>query len=103
MAIFGAAVGLIPFNQMGEGLQNIALAYIEEEEADLDDENENGTIQQANAENIPEENNENAFQLMEDVNMGTPQEAHLIIGRVETSFFLSQKNMILLKDSPSKA
>jgi hypothetical protein len=68
----GAPVGLIPFHQMGEGLQNIALAYIEEEEADFDDENGNGMIQQANAENIPDDNNENNFQLLEDVNMVPP-------------------------------
>jgi hypothetical protein len=71
----GAPVGLIPFHQMGEGLHNIALAYIEEEEEDIDDENDNGVIQQANAENIPEANNENNFQLLDDVNMVHPHEA----------------------------
>jgi hypothetical protein len=82
----GVEVGLLPFNQMGEGLQNIALAYIEEgEEADSDD--ENGMIHQANAVNIPEEDNGNAFLLLEDDNLAPPQEAHLIVGRVETSFF----------------
>jgi hypothetical protein len=83
----GAPEGLIPFHQMGEGLQNIALAYIEEEEEDFDDEINNGIIHQANAENIPEANNENNFQLLDDVNLVPPHEAHLIIGRVETSFF----------------
>jgi hypothetical protein len=88
---------------MGEGLQNIALAYIEEEDEDIDEENDNGIIQQANAENILGENNENNVQLLDDVNMMPPHEAHLIIGRVETSFFPSQMNMILLRDSPTKA
>jgi hypothetical protein len=33
------------------------------------------------------DNNINEFQLMEDVNMVPPQEAHLVIGKVETHFF----------------
>jgi hypothetical protein len=81
----GIDIGMIPFNQMGERLQNIAQAYLDEEDEDLA--GENGLLLQDNAEEQHEENNENALQLLEDVNMVHPQEAHMIIGRVETHFF----------------
>jgi hypothetical protein len=81
-------LGLPPNNQMGDGLLNIAQAYLDEEEEELVGEyflGENN--QQGHAVDQRGENNANDFQLMEDVNMVPPQEEHLVIGKIETHFF----------------
>jgi hypothetical protein len=79
----GEDLAIVPFNQMGEGLQNIVQAYLDEEGDDLED----GMLLQDNVVNLQENNNENALHLLENVNLVPPHEAHLMIGRVETHFF----------------
>jgi hypothetical protein len=80
----GPILDMIPFNQIGEGLQNIALAYLEEDDESSDE--ENGLLLQDYADRQQDGNNI-ALQPLEDVNLVPPQEAHSIIGRVQTTFF----------------
>jgi hypothetical protein len=84
----GLEMGLLTNNQMGEGLLNIAQAYLDEEEEELEGNDflEENT-QQVHEEEHLGENNDDDFQLLEDVNIVPPQEAHLIIGKIETHFF----------------
>jgi hypothetical protein len=84
----GLAIDMLPVHQIGEGLLNIAQAYLDEDEDELlDYEDIDNNMQQIQEEEQVENNNINGLLLLEDVNMVPPQEAHLIIGKVETHFF----------------
>jgi hypothetical protein len=86
--IHDGPMGMLPNNQMGEGLMNIENSYIDEEEDEVVGDDLIGVDNQ----HIPGfdqlgENNTNDFQLLDDVNMVPPQATHLIIGKVQTHFY----------------